>query len=180
MIYDLPTALTVNGKKREIDSDYRTAIDCILALQAPELTQSDKASVLLQNIYWEPIKSDEIADAIELAVWFLGGGEADNGKKRARLMDWEQDFRHIVTPINRVAGCEVRSLKYLHWWTFLGYYAEIGDCTFAQIVRIRSLKAKGKKLDKADAQWYRENRDTVDLKVRFTQAENDAFAAWGV
>ena len=97
---------------------------------------------------------------------------------RSKLMDWGQDFRYIVAPINRVLGKEVRELEYLHWWTFISAYYEIGDCFFAQIVRIRNLKAKGKPLDKTDQQLYRENRELVDLKTNFTAAEDAVINAW--
>jgi len=72
----------------------------------------------------------------------------------------------------------VRELEYLHWWTFISAYYEIGDCFFAQIVRIRNLKAKGKPLDKTDQQLYRENRELVDLKTNFTAAEDAVINAW--
>ena len=47
-------------------------------------------------------------------------------------MDGEQDFPFIVGPVNRVLGKEIQSLKYLHWWSFLSAYTEIGDCTFVE------------------------------------------------
>ena len=93
-------------------------------------------------------------------------------------MDWSQDFRYIAAPINRVLGKEIREMEYLHWWTFISAYYEIGDCLFAQIVRIRSLKAKGKPLDKTDQEWYRDNRELVDLKTSFTEAEDAVVNAW--
>ena len=94
-------------------------------------------------------------------------------------MDWKQDFKLIVAPINRVTGREIRSLDYLHWWTFLAAYYEIGDCLFAQVVRVREQKSRGKALDNADAEFYRRNRDIVDLKTAYTQSDNEAFGAWG-
>ena len=50
---------------------------------------------------------------------------------------------------NRVLGQEVRAAKYMHWWTFLAAYQEIGECTFAQIVRIRDRLARGPGSDRA-------------------------------
>ena len=49
---------------------------------------------------------------------------------------------------------------------------------FAQIVRIRSLKAKGKKLDKADQEFYRENRRLIDIKQKYTEADELAISKW--
>ena len=94
-------------------------------------------------------------------------------------MSWEKDIRHIIAPVNRVLGQEVRDIPMggLHWWTFLAAYLEIGDCTFAQIVRIRNLMAKGKKLDKHDQEWYRQNAHLVNIPVRLSQEERDFLAA---
>ena len=95
-------------------------------------------------------------------------------------MDWEQDFQYIVAPVNRVMGKEIRSMDYLHWWTFISAYYEIGDCLFAQIVRIRERKAKGKPLDKSDQDFYRRNREIVDLKTTYTEQEDAILKQWGV
>ena len=93
-------------------------------------------------------------------------------------MDWQQDFSLIVAPVNRVLGKEIRSLDYLHWWTFIGAYQEIGDCTFAQIVNIRQKKAHGKKLDKAEQEYYKKNRNLIDFKRQYTSQEEDVISRW--
>lgn len=95
-----------------------------------------------------------------------------------KLVDWEQDFTYIVAPINRVTGQEVRAVEYMHWWTFLLAYYEIGDCTFAQIVRIRDLRARGKPLDKTDQDWYNRNRRLVDFKRKYTEQDEEKFSKW--
>jgi hypothetical protein len=94
-------------------------------------------------------------------------------------MDWEQDFQYIVAPINRVVGQEIRSIPYLHWWSFVSAYYEIGDCFFAQIVRIRNKKAKGALKDKADKEFYKENRSLIDFKTNYTSAEEAMLKNWG-
>ena len=93
-------------------------------------------------------------------------------------MDWEQDYSLIIAPINRVMGQEIRAVEYMHWWTFLAAYNEIGDCTFAQVVRIRDHRARGKPLDKTDQEFYRRNRHLVDLKAKYTAQDDAAFDPW--
>ena len=58
-------------------------------------------------------------------------------------------------------------------------YMEIGECTFAQIVHIRDQKRKGKTLEKFDLEWYRQNRELVDMKQKITSAEDEVFKKWG-
>lgn len=183
MTYDLPTSLDVDGESYAIRSDFRAIIDICIALNDPELSDEEKGYVSLAIFYPDlkkiPISSYEAA--IKKCFWFIDGGEdiAPPPDTR-RLMSWEQDFSLIVAPINRVMGKEVRSVEYLHWWTFIAAYKEIGDCLFAQIVNIRSKRAKGKKLDKSEQEFYRQNHTIIDIKTTYTETEDAFFARWGV
>jgi hypothetical protein len=55
---------------------------------------------------------------------------------------------------------------------------EIGDCYFAQVVSIRSKKAKSKKLDKSDQEFYRKHRDDIDLKRQMNKEEEELVRRW--
>ncbi len=190
MTYELPKSVEVYGVEYQIRYDYRPALDACAALSDPELTYEDKALAALIILYpdFENIPRAHYREALKRCFWFINGGAEETGKKGPTLVSWEQDIQHIIAPINRVLGLEIRAVPYnceantggLHWWTFLSAYMEIGDCTFAQIVRIRSLKAKGKKLDKADQEWYRKTRHLVDIKTAYTDSEKDMLHRWGV
>lgn len=178
----LPTVLEVGGAEYAIRSDYRDVLNICAALSDPDLDGQEKALVLLDSFYpvFSEMPPEHYQEAIQMCFWFINGGEKDSGKKSPRLVDWEQDFKHIIAPINRVAGLEVRTVEYMHWWTFLAYFNEIGDCLFAQIVRIRDRKAKGKTLDKGDREWYRQNRELVDFKRKYSEAEEALLKEWGI
>lgn len=179
MIYDLPVSVELDGAVYPIRSDYRAALDMCAALVDPELSNEEKAETLLAIFYpgWEEIPAKDYQEAINRCLWFLNcGSEEQPTRKAPKLMDWQQDFPMIVAPVNRVIGREIREPAPLHWWTFISAYYEIGDCLFAQVVRIRSLKARGKPLDKADREWYRQNRELVDLKTTYTEAERELLA----
>lgn len=175
--YDLPETVEVDGKSYPIRTDYRAVLDILAALNDPGLTEADRAVVALGIFYVSAVPEDA-EKAIERCMWFISGGEEKrNDKPAPKLVDWEKDFRWIASPINRMLGKDIRSME-LHWWTFLSYYYEIGDCTFAQIVRIRSARAKGKKLDKTDREWLRQNADLVNIEQKLTQEEEDLLKAW--
>lgn len=180
MMYELPTSLEVCGTVYEIRSDFRAALDICAALEDPALGPQDKALVALIILYpaFEDMPPEHYEEAIRQCCLFIGGGVEESGRKGLKLVSWEQDIPYIIAPINRIVGREIRGIEYLHWWTFLSAFYEIGDCTFAQIVRIRNLKAKGKKLDKADQEWYRQNRHLVDFKVKYTEAEETELERW--
>lgn len=183
MIYDLPTAVEIQGASYEIRSDFRAVLDICAALNDPELNEQERAFAALYIFYpqFETIPQEHLQEALNQCCRFINCGE-DNppNQKRPRLMDWEQDFPYIVAPVNRVIGQEIRAMPYLHWWTFISAYYEIGgECTFAQIVRVRDKKARGKQLDKSEKDWYKNNRHMVDFKTTYTDAENDLLALWG-
>lgn len=183
VIYSLPTSVEVNGTEYAIQSDFRAVLDILTALSDADLSNQDKAEAVLNIFYpwFEEMPASDYQEALNQCFRFIDRGqEPKEQKKQPVVMSWEQDFDMIIAPINRIAGCEVRSLPYLHWWTFVSYYMEIGDCLFAQVVAIRDKKARGKPLDKQDLEFYRRNRDLIDLKTTYTEAEQDLLAAWGV
>ncbi len=177
----LPTTVELGGVPWDIRSDYRAALDICAALSDPELDGRERAFAALDIFYpeLEKLPSERLNEALEQCLRFIGGG-AENAEncKGPRLVDWQQDFPYIVAPINRVTGQEIRSLEYMHWWTFLAAYYEIGDCTFAQIVRIREKRAAGKPLDRSEQEFYRKNRRLVDLKQSYTEQEENVLRQW--
>ena len=180
MVYDLPTSLEIHGREYEIRSDYRAILDICIALSDNELNEQSRAIVVL-NIFYPDISEipqDAWQEAVEKCIWFINGGEDEQSQKGPRLMDWEQDFKLIAAPINRVLGKEVRSVDYLHWWSFLSAYMEIGECTFSQVVSIRDKLAKHKKMDKSDKEWYSKNRNLVDFKRKYTEADDEFIKQW--
>lgn len=184
MNYTLPTSQKLGGIEYEIRSDFRAVLDICAALNDPELSDREKAEVALMIFYpaFETIPQESLEEALKACFTFISCGEEDvnTGKRQPKLMDWEQDFRHIVPAVNRVLGQEIRAMPYLHWWTFIGAYNEIGDCLFAQIVSIRSKKAQGKRLEKHEQEWYRKNRALIDFKQVYTENEKDMLAALGI
>lgn len=190
MNYALPKSLNICGTEYAIRYDYRCILEICAAIEDPELSKQDKAIVAMVIFYpdFEDMPQDHYQEAIKQCFWFINGGEDDLGQKGKKLVSWEQDTKYIIAPVNRVLGHEIRAIPYdeekntggLHWWTFLSAYMEIGDCVFAQIVRIRSLRAKGKKLDKTDQEWYRQNRHLVDIKQTYTEVENEILKEWGM
>lgn len=181
MIYTLPKTLEIGGTDREIRWDYRPILDICTALADPDLDDQSRAVVALSIFYpdLEDIPQENFQEAVEKCMWFVSGGREEQTGKAPRLVDWGQDFDLVASPVNRVLGREIRDDAPVHWFTFLSAYYEIGDCTFAQVVRIRDHLARGKPLDKSDREWYRRNRHLVDFKRKYTGAEEDILKEWG-
>ena len=78
--------------------------------------------------------------------------------------------------VNAVAGKDVRCDPNLHWWTFFGMFMNVEGGLFGNVLHIRQKKAKGKKLEKQEEEFYRENRKIIDLGKKETsevRAEKD-------
>lgn len=179
--WDFPKSLNIGGKDYEIRTDYRVIIDLLIALSDPELDFADErekayaqARCILEIMFpdCDNMPQEDIEEALQKASEFIDMGIGDEGK-RPKTMDWQQDAPVIIPAINKVLGKEVRSVDYMHWWTFLGAYMEIGESLFTNIVHIRQKKAKHKKLETWELEFYRNNKKLIDLQTAHTQAEID-------
>lgn len=173
MIGRLPKELEVNGILRPIRTDFRDILTILEAFEDPELEDEEKVYVCLHNLYidFKDIPKADYTDAWKQASFFISGGQEPSDKPNPKVMDWEQDERLLFPAINKVAGFETRAADYIHWWTFMGYYMEINEGIFSQIVSIRTKKAKGKKLEKYELEFWRNNQDICRLKTKMSEKE---------
>ena len=173
MIGELPETLTVGGKAYPIRSDFRAALIIFQALDDPELDGREKAAVMAESLYERPeeIPAELFPEALERASWFLDGGDMPKTELHARTLDWEQDEGMIFAAVNKTAGFEVRSVKYMHWWTFLGYFSESGDTLLSTVMHLRQKLARGKKLDKWEQEFIAGHRSLVMIKRKKTEEE---------
>lgn len=172
MIGTLPTTLEIDDTEYKIRTDYRIALTIFEAFEDVELSEREKATIMLTLLY-EELPSD-IEKAVEMAAWFLDGGKQyDKITKNKKVMDWSQDQSMIFSAVNKVAGFETREREHIHWWTFLGYFNEIGEGLLSTVLNIRQKKNKGKKLEKYEQEFYLENKELVDLKKKYTKEEQE-------
>lgn len=178
MIGELPTQLEVNGNWWDIRTDTQDVLKILQAFGDPELEEEEKLYVCLYILYkdFEDMPQSDYEAAYKAAAEFLDCGmksDKKQGKPSPRTMDWEQDAPILFPAINAVAGREVRSLPYLHWWTFMGYFMEIREGVFAQVMALRSKKARGKKLEKWEQEFWAANKDICVLAPRLTKEEQE-------
>ncbi len=173
MIFDLPTSVTFGGREWAINTDYRDVLTILMAFEDAELTDNEKGYVCLNNLYpdFAEIPKDQMQAAYDAAIEFIDHGSADGKKPPRKTMDWTQDAPLIFPAVNHVAGFEVRSAEYIHWWTFLGYFMEIRESTYSTVLSLRQKKARGKKLEKYEQEYWRNNKGICELRRRETAEE---------
>lgn len=167
MTYTLPSSIYVNGQEFSIRErgDFRMVLDCFETLNDLELPKQMRVLTTLLIFYedfnsFEDIQkhSNDVEELVEKMMLFFNLDQKDSGKSvNYKLIDWQQDAPMICSAINKVAGKEIRAEEYIHWWTFLGYYMAIGESALSTIVGIRNKIVKGKKLEKHEQEFRREN-----------------------
>ena len=121
---------------------------------------------------FDDIPTEHWQEALNKASEFIDMGIVDD-RKKPKTMDWEQDAPILIPAINKVLNCEIRAQKYMHWWTFLGAYMEIGESLFSSIVNIRQKRAKGKKLEKWELDFYKENKSLIDFRQNNQRSDEE-------
>lgn len=171
--WEKPTSLVIGGVGFSIRTDFRAILDILKYYNDPDYEDDEKVLICLQILYrdFDSIPPERYEEALEKAVEFIDAGIEDDGKSKPRLMDWEQDAALLLPPINKQLGYDCRDIENLHWWTFIGAYMEIGESLFSEVLHIRSKKAKGKRLEKYEQEFYRENKHLIDIKTKLSEEE---------
>lgn len=171
--WNLPTSVTIAGVLWDIRTDYKIVINVFRALENPNYDNEEKIMYYLMSMIvdFENLPEEHYEEAMKALGEFIDMG-LDDGAPHPKTMDWEQDAHMIIPEINKQIGngVDVRAMK-MHWWTFLGYYMGIGESTFTHIINIRNKRAKGKKLEKWEKEFERENKSLVALKTKLSAAE---------
>ena len=173
--WDLPSSLFVGGQEWSIRTDFRAVLDILKYFNDPEYEEDEKWEICLDILYenFSDMPPELWKEAARKAIEFIDMGIRDDGKKRPKIMDWEQDAPIIATAVNNVIGGEIRSPRPTHWWTFLGAYMEIGESLFSQVLNIRNKKKKGEKLEKWEQKFYAENRALIDLRSKKSERSEE-------
>lgn len=182
-MYDIPKYVLIEGKQFKIRNggDYRTILDCFIALNDSELTEEERVFASL-IIFYEDINTVEDIynfPNLDLAVTEMfkffncGQVESPGAKSNYRLIDWQLDSQLVCSAINNVAGKEIRSEPYIHWWTFMGYYLAVGESPLATVVGIRSKIVNGKKLEKYESNFKKDNPQYFVWDARTAKQKDD-------
>lgn len=168
--WQLPETAVLGEVKYSLRTDFRNILQIFSVLEDPDLPEALRWRIAVGLFYEEKVPRQHLEAAMEYLAYFLRGG-AQEAAPGPRLLSWEQDADAIIAGVNRAAGQEIRSLKHVHWWTFLSWFHAIEGGQLSTIVGIRDKLRRGKKLEDWEKEFYRENRSRVDLKPRLTSRE---------
>ena len=170
-LWQLPQSAVFGGKTYAIHADYRDILEIFTYLQDPDLPESFRWIIALALFYDQPIPEQHLEEAARYLSWFVRCGQEEPKKQIPKLLDWEQDAQEIIADVNKVAGIEIRSLPFLHWWTFLSWFHGIGEGQLSNLISIREKLARGKKLESWEKEFYGQNRHKVELRKKYSASE---------
>lgn len=166
-MYGIPTTILVNDQEYKIRcrGDYRMVLDCFACLNDYELDENERVLGALIIFYEDfndisdisALDSELVTELVEKMYEFMNCEEHAVRKMPFKTIDWEKDSQIICSAVNKVAHMEVRSIEYLHWWTFMGYFSEVGESTLATVVGIRNKIKRCKKLEKYEKEFKAQN-----------------------
>ena len=178
MMWDLPVSVEIDGEIHPIRKrcNYTVVLDVIGVISDESLTKDEQIKCALFIFYEDVSKITNLQTAVVemFKIINLGEQSEEDTKPQPKLIDWEFDFPRIAPPVNKVLGYDLRdSNNYTHWYTFIGAYMEIGECTFTNIINIRSKRAKGKPLEKGEREFYSRNKHIIDFPRKLTPEEEE-------
>ena len=184
MSWDYPLSVNIDGEEFEIENncDYRVVLDCLDVYEDVDIDLQHQHQLALFIFYKEPRKIKNAEKAILEMIRIIDCESEEefaikpkiNGKPQQRLMSWKKDFKFIAPAVSRILGYDIRTPnKYTHWWTFMGAYMEIGECTWSTFISIRKKKLHGQKLEEWEQKVYRENKHDIDLPQNLTDEEKE-------
>lgn len=186
-MYDIPVSIQIGDTQYNIRNkgDFRMVLDCFAVLDDEQLTLQERILACV-IIFYEDMHSIEDTNKFsdyqtavtEMFKFFNCGQEESPGAStNYKLIDWQTDSQLISSAINNIAGKEIRAEKYVHWWTFMGYYLAVGESALSTVVNIRSKIVKGKKLEKYEQEFRKNNPQLFRWKSKTVeQREQDELA----
>ena len=162
-LYRLPEKAQLGGCEYGLHTDFRVILQILQCLEDEELPEILRWQVALGLFYDSPIPRSHRQEAMEFLAEFLRCGQPE-GKPGAKLLDWQQDADAIISGVNAAAGREIRAMEKVHWWTFLSWFHAMPPGQLSTVVSIRDKLRRGKQLESWEKEFYRENKQRVDLK----------------
>lgn len=162
LIDRLPSAITVDGRRYPVETDYRAAVAFELLVDAGE----ESLERLMRPFYPHglPVNAEE---AVEAALWFYRGGEElpeEKPKKKVRSYSFEMDADVIFADFWRYYDIDL-SNESLHWWVFRALLAGLPDDSgYKERVYYRTCDLKG--LPQAEQKRIKKIREYIAIEKK--------------
>jgi len=174
LVDELPDSVEIDGEIYLLNTDFRNCLNVILAYEDTDLTDNEKYTILLTNLY--PVIPENIEAAIEKALIFLDEGKVPSsgkGDSKPRVYSWSKDANMIYSAFKQTHNIDL-SVEKMHWWKFVALFMDLGSNTsFSSIVNLRS-RVKSGKATKEEMAAASELGEMFDLPETDTMSYEDS------
>lgn len=138
-----PTSIEVNGKKYQINTDFRVAIRCEQVATDYNISNNERALAIIYLLFGEKALNDvdNYEQFLILAKKFLGCGKEIDSEENERDpdMDFVEDYDYIEASFMSDYHIDLENQK-MHWWKFMKLInglssSEFGNCCVLNSVR---------------------------------------------
>lgn len=175
-----PKYILIDGKKIEINTDFRVALQCQDIAIDETINDVERAMAIIFLLFGEAALNDEkhYSEYLEQAFKFLGCGmkHEESNSNEEPIFDFRQDWGYIKASFMSDYQIDLDTEK-IHWWTFNDYLKGLTKHSkLMEVMRIRSEPLSGKK-GKEREEWIRA-KESVALEHKKTQREKELDKRW--
>lgn len=181
LLDELPTEY--EGYK--INTDFSVGIMITQAQKDPDITPFEKVQITRHLLFYDGRypnrKMPDLETAMEAAKFFLNGWYSDNIVETAtgkEVTDYDADQWRIYAAFLNQYHIDLNTIKYMHFWTFMGLLTSLEECAFNRIASFRDekLPAKNNMTPEQKRKW-KEQKERYALHRKETTMTEEEIAA---
>lgn len=162
---ELPVCVEVGGRRYPINTAFWFWVRFELAMQDPDLPDTDKVRTALELCY--PTVPTDLAAALDALLWFYRCGEdspkegRSTGGRHRKAYCFEQDADYIYSAFLSCYGIDLTDSN-MHWWKFRALFRALPqESELVKIMGYRTADLKG--MSKAQKKFYEKMRKLYAL-----------------
>lgn len=171
-----PKYATIDGKKYELNTDFRVALRCFGIINDDTISDLERAMAIIYLIFGEiPDDAPTQSKMLAIASKFLRCGvDEEVQENRANDIDFEQDSSFIYASFMSDYGIDIDTIQHLHWWKYIDLIQGLTEKSVMNRVRdIRNYDVS----EITDAKFKNKilkAKKSVELKKKRTKEEQKA------
>lgn len=169
-----PQYAEIDGVKYKINTDYRVALACLNAINDEEITDIERAIVVIALLFGEDVEIPNMEEALKKASYYLCcGNSAKKHENKEIVMDFNQDEEYIRTSIRTDYGINMNEIEYMHWWEYNELIHGLTEkCILSKVINIRTMDESDYK-DAKTLGKIRKAKESVALKKKITYNDDE-------
>lgn len=113
-----PTKMEVNGHIYNLNTDYRVALACLMAINDRDITNLERLYAIEGLLIDDDIFPEDEDILKEKIAFYLRCGNDENVPDDEIDMDYFKDEVRIKTSIRQCYHLNLNEIEYMHWWEY--------------------------------------------------------------